>query len=100
MGVAQNETINCTRAQMRLVGVAKIPNKVYCAMPRFGSLYPFVFGTTLVVLAVAFHGRRKLFPEVFEEQRRLAIEGRRRAQEIKIAVAEGVQKEKKETKSN
>ena len=63
-------------------------------MPRFGSLYPFVFGATLVVLAVAFHGRRSLFPEVFEEQRRLAIEGRRRAQEIQTAVAEGVQNEK------
>ncbi|CAI8050938.1 hypothetical protein GBAR_LOCUS27942 [Geodia barretti] len=69
-------------------------------MPRFGSLYPFVFGATLVVLAIAFHGRRKLFPEVFEEQRRLAIEGRRRAQEVQTAVAESVQKGKKDTKSN
>lgn len=69
-------------------------------MPRFGSLYPFVFGATLVVLAVAFHGRRKLFPEVFEEQRRLAIEGRLRAQEIQSAVAEGVRKEREKRKSN
>ena len=69
-------------------------------MPRFGSLYPFVFGATLVVLTVAFHGRKKLFPEVFEEQRRLAIEGRRRAQEIRAAVTEGVQKGKDESKTN
>jgi hypothetical protein len=69
-------------------------------MPRFGSLYPVVFGATLVVLAVAFHGRRRLFPEVFEEQRRLAIEGRRRAQEIKAAVAKGVQKTEEDTKDN
>ena len=69
-------------------------------MPRFGSLYPFVFGATLVVLAVAFHGRRKLFPEVFEEQRRLAIEARSRAQEIKSAVAVGVRKEKEKRGPN
>lgn len=63
-------------------------------MRRFGgSAFPFVFGATLIVLSVAFHGRRKLFPEVFEEQRRLAIEGRRRAQEIRTAVSEGVGKE-------
>ena len=62
-------------------------------MPRLGSSYPIVFGATLVVLVVAFHGRRKLFPEVFEEQRRQAIEGRRRAQEIKSAVAEGMKQE-------
>lgn len=63
-------------------------------MPRFGSRFPFVFGATLILLSVAFHGRRKLFPEVFEEQRRLAIQGRRKAQEIRTAVAEGVRKEK------
>ena len=70
-----------------------IQQRVYSAMPRFGSSYPIVFGATLIVLAVAFHGRRKLFPEVFEEQRRQAIEGRRRAQEIGSAVAEGMRKE-------
>lgn len=69
-------------------------------MPRFGSLYPIVFGATLIVLAVAFHGRRKLFPEVFEEQRRLAIEGRRKAQEFKTEVAEGVLNEKQKRKPN
>ena len=69
-------------------------------MPRFGSLYPIVFGATLVVLVVTFHGRRKLFPEVFEEQRRLAIEGRRKAQEFKAEVAQGVQNEKQKIKPN
>ena len=81
-------------------GVAKAKQYKFLAMPRFGSLYPFVFGATLVVLAVAFHGRRKLFPEVFEEQRRLAIEGRRRAQEIRTAVAKSVQDGKGENKTN
>ena len=63
-------------------------------MPRFGSNFPFVFGATLIALAIAFHGRRKLFPEVFEEQRRQTLEGRRRAQEIRVAVKEGMRKEK------
>lgn len=69
-------------------------------MPRFGSSFPFVFGATLILLTVAFHSRRKLFPEVFEEQRRQAIEGRRRAQEIRTAVAEGVRKEKEKRGTN
>ena len=69
-------------------------------MPRLGSLYPIVFGSTLVVLAVAFHGRRWLFPEVFEEQRRRAIEGRRQSQEIKSVVAEGLRKEREKRGSN
>ena len=64
-------------------------------MPRSLSLYPIVIGATLIVLSVAFHGRQRLFPGAFEEERRLAIEGRRKAQDFNTTVTEDVQGESK-----
>ena len=63
-------------------------------MARLGSKYPVLFGATLLAFSAAFYGRRRLFPEVFEEQERKKAEGFRRAKEFRDTVAEGIRGEK------
>ena len=63
-------------------------------MPRLGSRFPVLFGATLVAFSAAFYHRRRLFPEVFEDQKTKKAEGFRRAKEFKATVAEGIRREK------
>lgn len=62
------------------------------------SVFPVLFGTTLVGFAVAFINRRKLFPEIEEIHREKAILSHFQAIDFKTKVAEGV-KEERERKS-
>lgn len=56
--------------------------------------FPLVFGGCLLALAVGFHYRRKLFPEVEQIHRKRAIETQEQAVEFQQKLAEGIKKER------
>ena len=63
------------------------------------TAFPVVFGVSLVIFAIGFFNRRKLFPEVEEIQRQKAVESHYQAIEFKSKVAEGVRKEREKKAS-
>ena len=72
---------------------------VFEAMVRL-TAFPVLFGASLVVFAVGFYNRRRLFPEVEEIQRKKAIESHYQAIEFQSKVAEGVRREREKKASN
>ena len=58
------------------------------------SVFPILFGASLVGFAVGFINRRKLFPEIEEIHREKAILSHYQAIDFKTKVAEGVKKER------
>lgn len=64
------------------------------------TAFPVLFGASLLVFAIGFYNRRKLFPEVEEIHRQKALESHYQAIEFKSKVAEGVRKEREKKLSN
>ena len=60
------------------------------------TVFPVIFGASLVALSIAFYNRRKFFPEVEEIHQRKSVESHVQAQEFKVKVAEGVKKKREE----
>lgn len=69
-------------------------------MPTRVSVFPVVFGVTLVALSIAYYHRKSFYSEVWEKHQRQAIDSPIQAIQFQTQVKEGLQRERQLQASN